>query len=442
MQKSNLIINVPDSGQKRVVIVGGGFGGIELVKKLRDKDFQIVLLDKNNYHTFQPLLYQVATAGLEPDSIAFPLRKVFKKHKNFYFRMACAQKIDAERNILETSIGELRYDYLVMATGSDSNFFGNKNIETFGMPMKSIVEALDLRSLILQNFEQALLTTDPIEKEALMNVVIVGGGPTGVEMAGSIAELRRHILPKDYPELDVSKMKIFLIESSPSLLGTFSVKGSQKTEEFLKDMEVTIMLNTLVLDYNGSVVSIKDKTINARTLVWAAGVKGCPVGGLNASAVNRGARYNVDQFNRVQGYTNVFAIGDVAGMVSEELPKGHPMVAPVAMQQGSNLAHNLPLMRDGKFDQLKPFVYHDKGSMATIGRNRAIADIGKFHSRGFFAWLLWMFVHLMMLVEFRNRLVVLVNWIWSYVIYDRGIRLIIRPFRRKNEDIYEVRKAS
>lgn len=442
MDQKNLRINVPETRQKRVVIIGGGFGGIELAQSLDEDPCQVVMIDKNNYHTFQPLLYQVATAGLEPDSIAFPIRKMFKDQENFFFRMACAKSIKPEENKIETNIGDLKYDYLVIATGSDTNFFGNSNVENFSMPMKSIVEALDLRSLILQNFEQALLTTDPAERESLMNVVIVGGGPTGVEMAGAIAELRRHILPKDYPELNVKAMKIHLVEASPKLLGTFSEKGSAKTEKFLRDMEVDIMTNTQVLDYNGSTVSIKGGVmLPARTLIWAAGVKGCPVNGLNASAINRGSRYIVDEFNSVKGYDNIFAIGDVAAIITPQLERGHPMVAPVAMQQAQNLAKNIVKKIHG-ITNLTPFVYKDKGSMATIGRNKAVADIGKFHSQGFFAWLMWMFVHLFMLAGFRNKIIVFVNWVWSYLIYDRGIRLIIRPFKRKNEEIYEIRKAS
>jgi NADH:ubiquinone reductase (H+-translocating) len=441
MDQTHLRINVPETGKKRVVIIGGGFGGIELARELRDADLQVVMIDKNNYHTFQPLLYQVATAGLEPDSIAFPIRKIFKNHGNFFFRMACAKNIRPETKTVETSIGDLRYDYLVIATGSDTNFFGNKNVEHFSMPMKSIVEALDLRSLILQNFEQALLTTDPVEKQALMNIVIVGGGPTGVEMAGAIAELKRHILPKDYPELDFAAMKIYLVESSPALLGTFSKAGSGKTTEFLKDMQVDVMTNTLVLDYDGSTVKTKDLNLNAKTLIWAAGVAGCPVKGINAEAINRGNRYLIDEFNRVKGYTDIFAIGDVAAHVTEATPRGLPMVAPVAIQHAQNLAKNLVSIVGGKTAELRPFEYHDKGSMATIGRNKAIADIGKFHSQGFFAWLMWMFVHLFMLIGFRNKVIVFINWLWSYMIYDRGIRLIIRPFRRASQELYEMRKA-
>lgn len=441
MDQKKIQINLPPTTHKRIVIVGGGFAGLELAKSLKDENLQVVLIDKNNYHTFQPLLYQVATAGLEPDSIAFPIRKIFKQQKNFFFRMACVKKIIPESNMLETSIGEVKYDYLVLATGSDTNYFGNANVEHFSMPMKSIVEALDLRSLILQNFEQALLMSDPEEKQSLMNVVIVGGGPTGVEMAGAIAELRRHILPKDYPELNISAMKIHLIEAGPKLLGTFSEKGSLKTAEFLTGMGVNVMLNTAVQDYNGEVVRTAALNIPAKTLIWAAGVSGAPVEGIKAESVNRGRRYLVDPFNKLSGYDNIYAIGDVAAMISQEFPKGHPMVAPVAVQQAQNLGRNLKAVFSGRLNEQKPFKYHDKGSMATIGRNKAIADIGKFHSQGFFAWMMWMFVHLFMLIGFRNKVVVFVNWLWSYIIYDRGIRLIIRPFRRSSEGLYEMRKA-
>jgi NADH dehydrogenase len=434
-------INVPESNKPRIVIIGGGFGGIEIAKKLRHQPMQIVLIDKHNYHTFQPLLYQVATAGLEPDSIAFPIRKIFKKHDEFYFRMACAEQIFPTENRLSTSIGDISYDYLVIATGSDTNFFGNQNIERNSMPMKSIVEALDLRSLLLQNFEQALLVTDIVEKQRLMNIVVVGGGPTGVETAGALAELKNHILPKDYPELPIDQMNIHLIESSPRLLNGFSEKGSGKTVDFLKGLGVHIMLNTAVLDYDGLTARTKEMALPAKTLIWAAGVAGATVKGIDASAVARGNRYIVDEFNRVQGLSNIFAIGDVAAMIKEDTPRGHPMVAPVAVQQASLLAGNLERLRKGI--PLKPFKYVDKGSMATVGRNKAIADIKGMHFAGFFAWMIWMFVHLLLLIGFRNKMVVLINWVWSYIIYDKGIRLIIRPFRKtQHNEIIDNRSVA
>jgi NADH:ubiquinone reductase (H+-translocating) len=431
-------INIPVVNMPRVVIIGGGFGGIELVKVLRKLPVQTVLIDKNNYHTFQPLLYQVATAGLEPDSIAFPLRKIFKRYKNFYFRMAHVEHIRPENNTIITSIGEIHYDYLVVSTGSTTNFFGNQRFAESSMGMKSIVEALNIRSLILQNFEQALLRSDLKEREKLMSVAVVGGGPTGVEMAGALAELKRHILPADYPELDFRKMQIHIIEAGPRLLGSMSEESSAETIKFLTGMEVTVWLNTRVLDYDGEVLKTSiGKPIYTKTLIWAAGVAGNGLPGLNPMIVTRDKRFMVDEINRIKGYENIFAIGDIAAMITEDRPRGHPMVAPVAVQQARLLGRNLRNLLQKK--PAVPFKYTDKGTMATVGRNKAVVDIHKFKTQGLLAWLIWMFVHLLLLVGFRNKLVVLVNWIWNYINYDTGIRLIIRPFRKKES---EVKKAA
>lgn len=422
-------INVPELNLPRIVVIGGGFGGLELVKKLKNKEVQVVLIDQNNYHTFQPLLYQVASAGLEPDSIVFPLRKIFKNQANFHFRMAKAERVAAEENTLYTSIGSIRYDYLVIATGSDSNYFGMKQVEKHSLPMKSIVEALDLRSVILQSFEQALLTADLEKRESLMNFVIVGGGPTGVELAGALGELKTHVLPNDYPELDIRRMQIHLIEAADRLLNGMSEVSSKKAKDFLKKFDVNIWLNTQVKDYDGyEVFNNSGKELKAQTLIWSAGVRGNSLNGIDAHVVNRQQRILVNEFNQIQGYSNIFAIGDVAAMLTDAYPKGHPMVAPVAIQQGSNLAKNLlQLLKNAP---LKAFTYKDKGSMATVGRNRAVVEVGKFKTQGFMAWFMWMAVHLMSLVGFRNKLVTLINWMWSYFKYDKGIRLIIRPHKR------------
>lgn len=430
-------IDVPDLNIPRVVIIGGGFGGIQLVRGLQNKDVQIVLLDRNNYHTFQPLLYQVATAGLEPDSIAFPIRKIFKKYKNFHFRLAEVEGVDADNKKIITNIGELPYDYLVIATGSRTNFFDNKNVQLHGMPLKSVVQALDLRSLLLQNFEKALLSADLRERESRMNFVIVGGGPTGVELAGALGELRRHVLPNDYPELDVRRMQIHLIEAGPRLLAGLSDRSSDKSLKYLKELEVNVWLNTMVTDYDGTVVhGSNGKELLAKNLIWSAGVKGNALPGINAEAITVGNRIIVDEQNQVKGMEKVFAIGDVAAMLSDKYTRGHPMVAPVAMQQGELLAKNI--LRDIAGKPVKLFKYHDKGSMATIGRNKAVVEIKKFRSYGPFAWFIWMFVHLISLVGFRNKVVVAINWMWNYVNYDRGIRLIIRPFNRiKNRMIQD-----
>jgi len=421
----------PKSSKTRIVIVGGGFGGIELAKRLKNKDVEVLMIDKHNYHTFQPLLYQVATGGLEADSIAFPLRKIFKGQKNLTFRVTDAERVLPAENILDTSIGTIEYDYLVLATGSTSNFFGQTEIEQNAMPMKSIPEALNLRSLLLQNLEAAQIVTDPVLEAELLNFVVVGGGPTGVETAGAIAELKRHVLNADYPDLDLNKVNIYLIEGSPELLGVMSVQAQQKSQEFLKEMGVTVMLDSRVKAYDGRLLSLLDaQTISTSTVIWSAGVKGAVLDGLNPDSLVRGNRLKVDEINRVAGYENIYAIGDVAAMISDKFPNGHPGVAPAAIQQGKLLAENLTNLIQGK--PTKAFKYFDKGSMATVGRNKAVVDLHKIRFQGVFAWFTWMFVHLMTLVGFRNKLVVFVNWVWSYFSYDRGTRLIIRPFFKEN----------
>jgi NADH dehydrogenase len=428
----------PKNGQTRVVLVGGGFGGIEFVLALKNKNVQVVVLDKNNYFTFQPLLYQVATAGLEPDSIAYPLRKIFKGFRNVHFRVGEAVRVDAARKVLETSIGEVNYDYLVLATGSKTNFFGMTELEDHSMGMKSVPEALNIRSLVLQSFEQATLTDDAKRRQELMTFVVVGGGPTGVETAGALAELKKHVLQKDYPELDLRLMRIYLLEAAPRLLNGMSEIAGAKAVEFLQAMGVNVLLGAQVKSYDGDTVQMQDgSAIASRTLVWAAGVAGAAIQGLE-QAVVRGNRLKVDEYNRVEGYDGVFAIGDVAAMFTTtpatpntRFPNGHPMVAPVAMQQGQLLAKNILAMQQQQ--ALTPFRYFDKGSMATVGRNKAVVDIHKVRFQGWFAWVAWLGLHLIMLVGFRNKVVVTFNWIWNYFSYDRGTRLIVRPFTRKKE---------
>jgi len=419
---------IPKTAQPRVLIIGGGFGGITLAKALKKSPYQVVLIDKNNYHTFQPLLYQVATGGLEPDSIAFPLRKLFEKQKNLLFRMAEVSSIDVEAKRVHTSIGAISYDYLVLATGSCTNFFGMEQVEALAMGMKNIPEALDLRSLILQNFEEALV--EP-EYEALMKFVVVGGGPTGVETAGALAELKRFVLPNDYPELDFHKMEIHLVEAGPRLLAGMSEASGADAREALEKLGVKVWLNTAVEEYDGRWVRTnkEGEDFEAATVIWAAGVEGNVPEGVYGEALGNGRRIEVDEFNRVNLHPDVFAIGDVALMRTADWPQGHPQVAPVAIQQAENLAWNLDQLAAGR--ELRPFSYYDKGSMATIGRNKAVVDYRKLHLKGLMAWLAWMFVHLLFLLGFRNKLVVFVNWVWSYLTYDKGTRLIIRPYRRK-----------
>ncbi len=423
-------MNIPETEFPRVVIVGGGFGGLSLASSLKGAPFQVVLLDRNNYHTFQPLLYQVASSGLEPDSIAFPIRKIFRNQNNFEFRMTEVLEIIPDKNLLRTGIGELKYDYLVLATGSQTGFFGLKSVEQNSMAMKSIPQALDLRSLILQNFEKSLLVTDAYEIEKLLNFVVVGGGPTGVELAGSLAEMKTHVLPADYPGLDASKMQIHLLEAGPRLLPSFSEGSSSNTLRFLSDLGVKTLLNTAVADYDGEKVKTNTGAdLTSSTLIWAAGVEGAAVKGIEGDALLRNKRLVVDEFNRVKGYSTVFAIGDIANMTNDErFSKGHPMVAQPAIQQGELLAKNLKNLLANK--PLKPFKYKDLGSMATIGRNKAVVELPFMKIKGILAWFVWMFVHLMALVGWRNRAVTLLNWMWSYFNYDRGVRLIIRPFKK------------
>lgn len=421
-------MNVPETNLPRVVIIGGGFGGLHLGKALKGKRFQVVMLDKNNYHTFQPLLYQVATAGLEPDSIAYPLRKIFKNHPNFFFRMAEVQEIDTKSKKVITDIGGLSYDYLVLANGASTNYFGLKEVEEHAVSMKSVSEALDIRSILLQNFEKALLTDSKKEQEALMTFAIVGGGPTGVELAGAFAELKKHILPADYPDLDIRRMTIHLIEMQDEVLAPMSDQASKKAMDYLEQMGVTLWLEQAVQSFDGKKISFKNgKELLTETLIWAAGVKGNLINGIHEDSIERG-RYSVNQYNQIKGYEDVFAIGDVSFMITEKFPNSLPMVAPVANQQGLLLAKNLQKLEAKK--ELISFEYNDKGSMATVGRNRAVADLGKLKFQGTMAWFVWMFVHLMTLVGFRNKIVTLFNWMYSYLNFDRGIRLIIRKFQK------------
>ncbi|MBC7912853.1 MAG: NAD(P)/FAD-dependent oxidoreductase [Pyrinomonadaceae bacterium] len=427
----NMESETPPVKFPKIVIVGGGFGGIQVAKHLKNKEVQVLMLDRHNYHTFQPLLYQVATGGLEADSIAFPLRKIFKGQNNFIFRNADVLSIDASKNTIETTIGEFEYDYLVLATGSDTNFFGSKELEHYTMPMKTIPEALNLRSMLLQNLEEALIEHDSVKKAALLNFVVVGAGPTGVELSGALSELKRHVLKKDYPELNIEDVHIYLIEGSDVVLGPMSPQAQRSSREFLEEMGVEVITGVTVVSYDGKVIKLSNEVnIVSKNVLWSAGVRGEFPEGIPKEQIVRGGRIKVDPFNRLEGFSNIFAIGDVAAMITDETPLGHPGVAPAAMQQGKLLAKNL--LKIINKEEPEPFKYFDKGSMATVGRNRAVVDIGKIRFQGVFAWFVWMFVHLMSLVGFRNKLVVFVNWIWSYFSFDRGTRLIIRRFNRES----------
>lgn len=425
------MMNIPDSKNPRVVIIGGGFAGLSLAKKLKNKNFQVVLLDKHNYHNFQPLMYQVATGGLEEGSIAYPIRKIFQDHKETFFRMTEVLSVDTVNKKVHGDIGTIYYDYLVIATGSTNNFFGSKEIEENSMVMKTIPEALNIRSLIIQNLELALQTNDIEERKLLMNYVIVGAGPTGVELAGALAEMKKAVLPKDYPDLDFSLMQIHLVQGADRVLDAMSKKSSKAAEKFLKELGVKIYLDERVTNYDGYKISTADGTeILSKAVIWSAGVKGAPVPGVE-NAVDRATRIRVNEYNQVEGFEDVFAIGDVAAMYGEKYKFGHPMMAQPGIQQGELLAENLERLQ--KKQSLKKFVYNDKGSMATIGRNKAVVDLPKFHFNGVFAWFVWMFVHLMSLIGFKNKALVFWSWVYNYFVFDRESRVLIHKFERKPE---------
>ena len=425
-------LNIPDSKQKRILIAGGGFAGLKLASKLAGSDFQVVLIDKNNFHQFQPLFYQVATAGLEPSAISFPLRKIFQKSRNVIIRVAEITGVNPEKRELITTLGSINYDILVLAMGVDTNFFGMNQIAQNAIPMKSVAEALSLRNRILQNFEDALIETDAEKQKALLTIVIVGGGPTGVEVSGTLAEMKKFILPKDYPELDFSKMNIYLVEAGSRLLSSMNEKSSDQADTYLNNLGVKVICNTQVSDYDGEKVTIgNEMKIATRTLVWAAGVAGKKTDGLNPELYVRGNRIKVNSYNQVEGCTDIYALGDNAYMTEAKYPNGHPQVATPAIQQGKLLAQNL--LRQQKNKPMKPYSYFNKGSMATVGRNLAVVELPFVRFYGFFAWLTWMFVHLMAIVGVKNRLLVFINWFWSYITYDQSLRLIIKPYRKKED---------
>ena len=420
-------INIQRNQKKRVVIVGGGLGGLRLAEALYGSGMQVVLIDKNNFHQFPPLIYQIASAGIDPSSISFPFRQIFRKRKDFYFRMAEARMVDTEKKILQTSIGKIDYDYLVLAAGATTNFFGNKNIEEWAIPMKTVPEAMGLRNALLSNFERALTCATEEERQELLNVVIVGGGATGVEIAGALAEMRRYVIPYDYPDMDSSLMHIYLIEAGDRLLAGLSQESSQKAYEFLKSMGVDIQFGKMVTDYRDHKVVMKDGTeIPTRTFLWVSGIRANAMPGIDESHLGRGFRFKVDEYNRIPGVEDVFAIGDQCLQTSDAAyPNGHPQVAQVAIQQAKNLAKNLKLINQGAdSSELTAFHYKNLGSMATIGRNKAVVEIGKFRSQGFFAWVLWLVVHLRSILGVKNKMMVLLNWLWKYVSYNDSIRMI------------------
>ncbi|MDQ6890263.1 MAG: NAD(P)/FAD-dependent oxidoreductase [Bacteroidota bacterium] len=417
----------------KIIIVGGGFGGLKLARKFTGKKgIDVTLIDRFNFHQFQPLFYQVATAGLDASDISFPLRKAFHKENNIHFRMATVTSIDVTNKKVITDEEEYSFDKLVLATGADTNFFGNQQLIDHTFPMKSTVEALQIKYRLLRNMEEALYAKNEADLKERLTIVVVGGGPTGVEMSGAIADMRRFVLPKDYPELDFNKMQIYLIEGSPETLSTMSEKSSRESLEYLKKLGVIVKTETMVKDYDGKTVTMQNgESIDSCLVIWAAGIKGNIPAGINKDLIVKGNRIKVDRYNRVTGLEDIYAIGDVAYMETEKYSHGHPQVASVAIAQGEWLGKNL-LETLKKDPILKEFEYHDKGSMATVGRNLAVVDIPKpkLHFKGFFAWLIWMGLHLFLLLGIKNRLSVFSNWIYNYITYDQNLRLIFRPFYR------------
>lgn len=420
----------------KLIILGAGFGGLRLARNLSNKPgFEVTIIDRFNYHQFQPLFYQVATAGLDASNISFPIRKVFQKSKNIRFRMAEVKNIVTAENKMVTDKGEYQYDALVIAMGADTNFFGNQNLIDYAFPMKSTVEALQLRHRLLSNFEDAENTSNPEVLQRLMTIVVVGGGPTGVELSGAIADMRRFQLPKDYPDLDFNKMKIYLLEGTDKTLGNMSEKSSEESRRYLEKMGVTVLTKTILKDFDGEKAVLQNgEVINTSMVIWAAGIKGNVPEGINKDLVVKGNRIKVDRHCLVDGTANIYAIGDVAYMEEPAWPKGHPQVAPVAMQQADMLTENLKRleMKSGS-DKVAEFVYHDKGSMATVGRNLAVVDMPKprLHFGGFFAWMIWMGLHLMLILGVKNRFFVFSNWLYNYFTYDQNLRLIFKAFYRE-----------
>jgi NADH dehydrogenase len=427
--KSVVDPNLPPALGKRIVVVGGGFAGIEFAKKISTKYYQVVLLDKNNYHQFQPLFYQVATAGIEPSAISYPFRKLFQNRKNLHFRMAEVMSVDTSRKALNTSIGEIKYDYLVLALGATTNFYGNEELQKNAFKLKSTSDALTFRNSILRKFELALLAPTKEKRKELLQFVIVGGGPTGVEVCGALSEMKKFILPKDYPEIDFDLMNIYLIEGSDRVLSAMSPSSSNTAEKYLENFGIHVIKNKTVKSYDGTTVTLSDEsTLNTKTLVWAAGVKAVSIPGIDPSVLLPNKRIKVDEYNRVKGYNDVFVLGDLA---ANDQPL--PQVAQVAIQQGKRLAKNLN--KAGDIRKWKPFTYHDMGTMATVGRNKAVAEIYGLKFQGFPAWFVWMFIHLISILGVKNRLQTFINWAWNYFSYDQSLRLMINTYKEHSGDI-------
>ncbi len=418
--------NIERTEKKRIVIVGGGLGGLELAFKLVDDDYQVVLVDKNNYHQFPPLIYQVASGGLEPSSISFPFRRLFQGKKDFFFRMAKIESVNTDKKTINTTVGEIDYDYLVMAFGAKTNFFGNKDIEATTLPMKSVSEAMRLRNTILRNLELALTEEDPARKQALMNIVVVGGGASGVEIAGAVAEMKKNIIARDYPDLDSSQMHIYLVNAVDRLLSAMDPVSSKRAERDLKELHVHIRQPQFATEYKDGILKTSaGLEIPTQTVIWVSGICANTVEGFPAESIGHAGRLLTDRFCRVKGVKDVYAIGDVSLVEGDaEYPLGHPQLAQVAMQQAKTVAKNFKAMSKGK--ELKPFKYKNLGVMATIGRNHAVAEISGKKFGGFPAWALWLVVHLRSILGVKNKTFILLNWVWNYINYKQSLRLILK----------------
>ncbi len=407
----------------KVIVIGAGFAGVQFIENLDENLFEVLLLDKLNHHQFQPLFYQVATSQIEPSSISFPLRKIFQNRKNIQIRLAEVQKIESEEQTVVTNIGSFTYDYLVIATGCKTNFFGNKEIKKNAFGLKTTFDAIKLRNHILYNFERAISATDD-EKESLLNIVIVGGGPTGVELAGAFSEIKKNILPKDYPLINFDNLRIILLEGSKHTLNNMSEAAKTNSEKYLVDMGVEVLTGTIVKNYDGKTISLNNgDTIKTNSLIWAAGVTGNMIDGIPLeNTVNN--RIKVNRHNLAFGSTTIYALGDIAYMETPNYPKGHPQVANVAINQAKNLAKDMKAMLANQ--PLKEYEYQNLGSMATIGKNKAVVDLPGFEFKGIFAWIVWMFLHLMLILSVRNKLIIFINWAWNYFTKDTSLRLILK----------------
>src|SRR5690554_6129179 len=415
--------------KKKIVVVGCGFGGLQFVNHLKKDQFDIIVIDKVNHHQFPPLFYQVAASQIEPSTVSFPIRKIFQKRRDVRIRLATVLIVNKDENYIDTSIGKFNYDYLVISTNTSTNFYGNKEIEDNVLGLKSTYQSINVRNEILHNFEELLYAKD---KEGLYNIVIVGGGATGVELSGAFAEMTRVILPKDYPNINKEKVNVYLLEGGENTLANMSPFAQKYSKQQLQKMGVIVKTGTFVKDYDGEVVTLNNgETIHTKNVIWSAGVIGNAIGGIPEDSVLRNGRIKVDRVNRVKGTSNVFAIGDVAYMETDKYPKGHPQLANVAIGQGKNLARNIQLMESAKDNieienNLKLYEYKNLGTMATIGRNKAVVDLPFIKFKGYFAWLIWMFLHLMLILSVRNKIVIFINWAWNYVTKNNSLRLILK----------------